>query len=111
MTPQEPSDVPMSVIDPRFWLRLALGLLVMAAALFGLAVLGWLFVCAINARWLFDVWMTPHGIVSLIGGGLIFGLPILMALFFVGAFAFAIGDAILDKDQPKGRAEGREVRP
>ena len=110
MTLQEPSDVPMSAIDPRFWLRLVLGLFVLAAAVFGLAVMGWLFVCVVNAHWTFDVWRTPHGIVSLIGGGLIFGLPILMALFFVGAFAFAIGDAILDKDQPNDCSGGREVR-
>ncbi|MDE2466784.1 MAG: hypothetical protein KGO02_24170, partial [Alphaproteobacteria bacterium] len=58
----------------------------------------------------FDVWTTPHGIVGLIGSGLVFGLPALVGLLFLGAFAYFIGDAILGKGQPNGGAEGREVR-
>lgn len=42
MTPNVSSDVSMTATDPRFWLWLALGLLVMVAALFALAVMGWL---------------------------------------------------------------------
>lgn len=112
MTPQEPSDVPMSATDPRFWLRLALGLLVIAAVLTALAVMGWLAVCLMSDHWALDVWITPRGIVGLIGGGLVFGLPTLMALLFVGAIAFFIGDAILGKGKMKeaNRTEGREVR-
>lgn len=109
MTTHESSDVPMSAADPRFWLRLALGLLVMAAALFGLAVLGWLYLSLTIGHWAIAIWMTPRGIVGLVADGVIFGLPILMIFLFVGAIAFSIGDSILGKGQPKG-AQGREVR-
>ena len=109
MTTHESSDVPMSAADPRFWLRLALGLLVMAAALFGLAVLGWLYLSLTIGHWAIAIWMTPRGIVGLIACGVLFGLPILVGLFFLAGFAFLIGDGILGKGQPKG-ALSREVR-
>ena len=99
MTPNVSSDLPMSATDPRFWLRLALGLLVMVAAPFALAVMGWLVVCVVIARWILDVWMTPRSIVSLTANGLLFGLPALVGRLFLGAFAFFIGDAILCEGQ------------
>ena len=95
MDSNESRDVRYSLLDLRSWLRVGLGLAVMAAALLGLALLGGLIGWAVHQPVGLSRWRDPGTLVELALVGLLAGLPVLFTLWIVGGIAFSIGNDLI----------------
>lgn len=88
-------DVRYSLLDLRSWLRVGLGLAVMAAALLGLALLGGLIGWVVHQPVGLSRWRDLGTLVELALVGLLAGVPALIMLWFVAGIAFSIGDDLI----------------
>lgn len=88
--------------DLRSWMRVAIGLFVMLAFVILSATLGWAAFGYPADYSPMHWWRQPVDTLCLAFAGAVIGGMGMVFLWFVGAFAFAIGDAIIARWQKNG---------